>query len=211
MEGLEVVLVNSEKDPVIHNSGSKIKDNNKMVTVVAHGNPKLIVDDKNGRNITTGKAMDNMLTKESDVWKNRESNEGMTIVLYACRVGCDLSDKDGKFIDESLAQKLSSSEEFKGVEIIAPDERTWFNSENVLGTYQASKQHSNGNYKYKRDADGKIIRDKDGKPIRKDGSRSDKTGNWKVFKNGEETKSYQGDWKPSNTPSWWENLTKKNK
>src|SRR5690606_20169890 len=210
LEGLEVVLVNKEKDPVIHSSGSKIKGNDKMVTVVAHGNPKLMVDDSRGVNITSGSGLDKVLNRESDVWKNRESNEGMTVVLYSCRVGCDVADKDGTITGESFAQRISASDEFKDVEIIAPDERTWFSSEEVVGTYEASKQHPNGQYKYKRDADGKIIRDADGKPIRKDGSRSDKPGNWRVFKNGEEIKSYKGNWTPTNSPSLWDNLTKKN-
>ncbi len=189
LEGLEVVLVNKEKNPVIHSGSQNIKNNNKLVTVTAHGNPNYIVNSKDGSKIDSGKSLNNLLNNQSDAWKNRESNEGMTVVLYSCRTGCDSKDSEGNVKNESMAQKISASEEFTDVEIVAPDERVYFNSEGVVGTYEAEAQ----------DEDGEYIRNEDGS-IKND-SRSDNEGSWRVFKNGEEVRSYEGSWTPTNTPS----------
>jgi len=200
LEGLEVVLINEEKDPVIHSGAQSIKSNDKLVTVAAHGNPKLIANSNDGDHIKSGKSVDKVLTANSEAWKNRESNEGMAVVLYSCRTGCDVKDTEGNTIDMSVAQKISASEEFKDVTIIAPDERVYFTSEEVVGTYEAEAQEKNGNYIYKTDENGNIIRDSDGNRVRKNDSRSDREGSWRVFKNGEQVGSYDGDWTPTNEP-----------
>lgn len=64
----------------------------------------------------------------------------------------------------------------------------------LVGTYEA--EYAGSNDEYKADA--------------KDHSMSDTPGNWNVFKNGELIRSFKGNWTPTNNPSWWDDLTKKN-
>lgn len=207
LEGLEVVLINPTKsasneqqraaDQIIVNGAKNITYSNTLVTVTAHGNPTGISNDY-GKRITTGAELNKVLTANSDAWKNRESNEGMTVVLYSCRTGSDVKDKDGKTTDISVAQKISASDEFKDVEIIAPDQRVYFTENEPIGTFEAQAQEKNGEYKLNSDGS------------RKNDKRSNTTGNWNVYKNGELIRSYQGDWKPTDNPSWWDKLTKEN-
>ena len=208
LEGLEVVLINPTKssstaqqkaaDQKIVNGSKNISSSNTLVTVTAHGGPKSITNDVNGTRITTGAGLDKVLTANSDAWKNRSSNEGMTVVLYSCRTGADVKDENGKSTTSSLAQTISGSEEFKGVEVIAPDQRVYFNENGPVGTFEAEAQGKNDEYKL----------NESGTPKNK--KRSDTPGNWNVYKNGELIRSYQGNWKPTDNPSLWDKLFKEN-
>lgn len=142
--------------------------------------------------------MDATLTENSEAWKNREGNEGMTVVLYSCRTGADVKDEDGNSTKESFAQKVSASEEFKDVEIIAPDQRVYFGDDGPVGTYKA--KYAGKNDEYKRDSNGDI----------KSKERSSETENWNVYKNGQLVRSYQGDWQPTNKPSLLDRIFKQN-
>jgi RHS repeat-associated protein len=209
LEGLEVVLINPTKsssneqqkaaDQLIVNGSKNIPYSNSMVTVAAHGSTKSISNDVRGQKIKTGKELDAVLTRNSEAWKNRESNKGMTVVLYSCRTGANIKDKDGNPIGQGVAQKISASKEFQDVEIIAPDQRVYFSEDGPTGTYEA--KYAGPNDEYKRDSDGNT----------KSKERSNTPGNWNVFKNGKLIRSYQGNWQPTNNPSWWDNLTKENK
>ncbi len=194
LEGLEVVLVNKDRDPLIHSGSQGIKHNDKLVTVTAHGRPEHIRNSHSGEKIDTGAKLDTTLTSNSEAWSNRESNEGMTVVFYSCRTGSDVKDAKGNVIDKSIAQKMSASDEFKDVTIIAPDERVYFNSEEAIGTYEAEAQSEDGEYKLNGDGS------------RKNDERSSREGSWRVFKNGEQVGSYEGDWTPTNNPSTIDNL-----
>lgn len=208
LEGLEVVLINPTKssstaqqkaaDQKIVNGSKNISSSNTLVTVTAHGGPKSITNDVNGTRITTGAGLDKVLTANSDAWKNRSSNEGMTVVLYSCRTGCEDKNKDGSVKNESIAQQISASEEFKGVEVIAPDQRVYFGENGPIGTYEA--KYTGADDEYKRDENNQI----------KSKERSNTTGNWNVYKNGELIRSYQGNWKPTDNPSLWDKLFKEN-
>lgn len=208
LEGLEVVLINPTKsasneqqkaaDQRIANGAKNISHSNTLVTVTAHGRPERISNDVNGTKINSGAGLNAVLTANSDAWKNRDSNEGMTVVLYSCRTGSDVKDKDGKSTSMSVAQKISASEEFKDVEIIAPDQRVYFTENGPIGSFEAQAQEKNDEYKLNSDGS------------RKNDKRSNTTGNWNVFKNGELIRSYQGDWQPTDNPSWWDKLTKEN-
>jgi RHS repeat-associated protein len=204
LEGLEVQLINPTKsasteqqkvaDQKIVNGAQNINSSSTLITVTGHGNPNFIMNDVRGGKITTGKQLDAVLSRNSDDWKNRDGNAGMTVVLYSCRTGANEKNKDGTTKDTSIAQQISGSKEFKDVEIIAPDQRMYFSNDGPVGTYEA--KYAGTNDEYKADA--------------KDHSRSETPGNWNVFKNGELIRSYQGDWKPTDKPSTWDNLTKKN-
>lgn len=156
-----------------------------MVTVSAHGGPWGMANNKNGTYITGPKGLDQMLKKNSDAWKNRKGNEGMTIVLYSCRTGADKKDQEGKPIKVSFAQRVSASKEFKDVEIIAPDQRVYHSEDGPVGSYKA--EYAGEDDEYKEDA--------------KNDNPSDEPGNWNVFKNGELIRSYKGTWTPTDQPS----------
>lgn len=204
LEGLEVVLINPTKssstqqqkvaDQRIVDGSKKIANSSTMITVTGHGNPTGMVNDIRGEKIKTAKQLDAVLNRNSSDWKNKESGEGMTVVLFSCRTGADKKNKDGSTKDTSFAQKISGSEEFKDVEIIAPDQRVYFNGDGPIGTYKA--EYAGPDDEYKADA--------------KDHSRSDTPGNWNVFKNGELIRSYEGDWKPTNNPGILDKLFKQN-
>jgi hypothetical protein len=204
LEGLEVQLINPTKsasteqqkvaDQRIVNGSKNIPNSNTMITVTGHGSPKGMSNDVRGEKIRTAKQLNAVLNRNSDDWKNKESGEGMTVVLYSCRTGANEKKADGSNKADSFAQKISGSEEFKDVEVIAPDQRVYFSENGPVGTYEA--EYAGANDEYKADA--------------KDHSRSDTPGNWNVFKNGELIRSYQGDWKPTNNPSLMDKLTKEN-
>jgi hypothetical protein len=208
LEGLEVQLINPTKsasneqqkvaDQRIVNGSKNIPNSNTMVTVTGHGSPTGLSNDVRGGRINDGKGLNAVLNRNSDAWKNKESGEGMTVVLYSCRTGADVKGKDGKSVGQSVAQKISASEEFLDVEVIAPDQRVYFTEDGPIGAFEA--KNAGANDEYKRDSEGNT----------KSKERSSTPGNWNVFKNGEKVRSYQGDWKPTNNPSWWDNLTKKN-
>lgn len=204
LEGLEVILLNPTKsssteqqkaaDQRIVNGTKSIPSSDTMITVTGHGNPKYLMNDVRGQKINNGEQLNAVLNRNSDSWKNKESGEGMTVVLYSCRTGSDVKDKEGNTIDQSVAQKISASDEFKDVEIIAPDQRVYFTEDGPVGTYEA--KYAGPNDEYKADAP--------------DRSRSETPGNWNVFKNGELIRSYQGDWKPNENPSFSDWLFKQN-
>ncbi|MFA7447267.1 MAG: RHS repeat-associated core domain-containing protein, partial [Weeksellaceae bacterium] len=207
LEGLEVVLINPTKsassaqqkasDQRIVRGAKNISHSNTLVTVTAHGSPTGISNDY-GKRTTTGAGLNTVLTANSDAWKSRESNEGMTVVLYSCRTGSDEKNKDGSSKNTSIAQQISASEEFKDVEIIAPDQRVYFSDSKPTGTYEA--KYSGADDEYKRNENNQV----------KSKERSNTTGNWNVYKNGELIRSYQGDWQPTDNPSLWDRLTKEN-
>ncbi|MDR0196152.1 MAG: hypothetical protein LBI73_13610, partial [Myroides sp.] len=187
LEGLEVVLINPNRNltPEQQASEQRVIDgsknlpkNNTLITVVGHGSPKSMSNDVRQEKITTASNLNAVLNRNSDDWKNKNSGEGMTIVLYSCRTGSDIKDNDGKTIKPSFAQIMSSSEEFKDVEIIAPDQRMYFSSSGPVGAFKA--KYAGSNDEYKRDANGQI----------KGKEKSNTPGNWNVFKNGELIRSY---------------------
>ena len=204
LEGLEVVLINPTKsssnqqqkvaDRRIANGAKNIPNSSTMITVTGHGSPKGMSNDVRGGKIRTAGELNAVLNRNSDDWKNKESGAGMTVVLYSCRTGADVKDENGKSISPSFAQTISGSEEFKDVEIIAPDQRVYFNEDGPVGTYEAEYAGPNDEYK----------------PDAKDKSRSDTPGNWNVFKNGEKVRSYEGDWQPTNNPSLFDKIFKQN-
>lgn len=195
LEGLEVVLINpdkpnnskeqKEKDKVIKKGAEKIEHSESMVTVTSHGGTQGMTNDKTGEKIKGPKGLNAMLNKESKAWKNRDGNQGMTIVLYSCRTGSPPKDKQGNAQGKSFAEKISESKLFKDVEIIAPDQRVYFGEDGPSGTYKA--EYGGKDDEYKEGAKNK--------------NRSDEPGNWNVYKNGEIIRSYSGDWTPTNEPS----------
>ena len=142
--------------------------------------------------IRDAKQLNNFLSKYSETWQNRDEGDNTMIVLHSCNTGRD--QKDGS---ASFAEKISESEIFKDVTVIAPNERDYFNVDGEVGTYKAKYADKNGDYK--RDDNGKIV----GK------HKSNTPGSWRIFKNGNQTGQYRGDWKPKEEPTFWDNLTKK--
>ncbi len=136
LEGLEVVLINPTKsasteqqkaaDKRIESGAMNIPNSSTLITVTGHGSPRGMSNDVRGEKIRTASQLNAVLNRNSDDWKNKESGEGMTVVLYSCRTGSDVKDKDLNSIAPSFAQTISGYDEFKDVEIIAPDQRVYF-------------------------------------------------------------------------------------
>jgi len=186
LDGLEAVLVNKQKDPLIFHGGNKIKDKS-AIHVVAHGNMKGIRD-KNGNWINTAGEFDQMLNRESEQWKNRDKSQKTVVVLHSCRTGRCTTDKNGK-TRESFAQKMSK--EFENVIIVAPDERNYFtgNKENPEDSKESGPfvtELTDENGERKRDENGQLI----------NGKRTNTPGNWNVFENGKQTGQFDGRWTP---------------
>ena len=195
LEGLEVVLINPDRkrtdndvkgnkshianDRTIVGGAGSIPNSKTNVTVTAHANPGFIQND-GGENITNGAQFNKVLNETSDAWKNRESNEGMTVTIYACRTGSDVKNEDGSKKDIGIAQKISGSKDFKGVLIIAPDQRVYFDEDGPTGTYKA--ENSDKNDEYKKNSDGSLMSKE----------RSDKEGNWNMFMDGKKIGSFTG-------------------
>lgn len=207
LEGLEVVLVKDvPKNQAIiktaNNGGYADDPKTKTIHVFAHGTPSMIYNDngtsKATQQLNTGQRLDKVLTQSSELWANSESHEGFTVVIHSCRTGKETTDKDGNKV-ESVAQKISGSDEMKGVNIIAPDERDYFSSEGKeLGPYQTTNTDCNtGNpLPGKKHEDLKRI--------------NDKQGNWNIFSDGSQTDQYDGDWTPKANPTIWDKIFDKN-
>lgn len=104
----------------------------------------------------------------------------MTITIYACRAGSDVKNEDGSKKDIGIAQKISGSEEFKGVLIIAPDQRVYIGEDGPIGTYKA--ENTGKNDEYKKNADGSTMNK----------AASSTEGNWNMFMDGEKIGSFTG-------------------
>jgi RHS repeat-associated protein len=189
----KIIALNSEKDKTIISGAQNYKDDN-SIHVFAHGSSRgmsVVVGGKT-TTIRTAGQMEEFLSENSETWQNKGEGDQVTLVLHSCRTGQD--NPDGS---ESFAEKISESGEFKDVTVIAPDQRDYFSEDGEIGIYEA--KYADGNGEYKRDGNGNV----------KNKERSDKVGSWRVFKNGKQTGSYSGDWKPKENPTLWDKLTKK--
>lgn len=105
--------------------------------------------------IRNGADLNKFLSANSQVWKDVQSGKkdasDVKIVLYACGTG-------------NVAQKISSDENFKGVTIIAPNDKVSV----AKGATNVSVQHLNPN-------------------------RVPIEGKWKSYQNGQLKKEYSGD------------------
>lgn len=180
---------NNVKDQKVISAAENYKDDN-AIHIFAHGWTGGIQVVVNGekQNITSAKGLDQFLSKNSETWQNRQEGDETTIVLHSCNSG-----KDGKDGKPSFAQKVSESDAFKDSKVVAPDERVFFTEDGEMGTYQS-----------KTDKEGEVVRNEKGTAI-----ISDKPGSWRIFKGGEQTGSYNGDWKPKEKPTLMDRLTKK--
>jgi RHS repeat-associated protein len=194
-DGREKIIAldkNKKSDQKIIAGAEKYKDDG-AIHIFGHGNTKgmyLVLDGKKV-SVESPEQLNNFLNKNSETWKNKGDDKPM-IVFHSCNSGRD--QKDGS---ASFAEKVSESKSFKDVTIVAPNERDYFNENGEVGTYKAKYADENGAYKTKEN--GEI----------KSRERSDTLGSWRIFKNGEQTGKYRGDWKPKEEPTLIDNLTKK--
>ncbi|MDX8581096.1 RHS repeat-associated core domain-containing protein, partial [Elizabethkingia sp. HX YK] len=196
LEGLEVVLLNNNnhnKSIIDVAKNGKYADDSKTKTihVFAHGNPYFIINENDGGRFSTGKVLNQILNKHSSLWKNTENKDGFTIVLHSCRTGRCTTNKEGKE-RESVAGKISGSKEMKGIKIIAPDERDFFDGSKEIGPRAVKNTDKNGEYD-------------EGIPDKKKGVQTGE-GNWNVFENGKKTNQYDGSWTPKANPSVFDNF-----
>jgi RHS repeat-associated protein len=202
LEGLEAIsFVDAKKEhnKDIINAANKNNDKSAL-HIYAHGNSKIFYNE-NGKTvqdqqITSGKTLNRLLNKASSEWKNSKDHSNATVVLHSCRTGRTTTGAKGNEV-ESVAQKISSSKEFKDVTIIAPTERDFFNSDGEVGPRVANFTDDNGDYK-------------NGTSREKEGQATSEQGGWNVFKNGKLIATYDGDWTPKGNPSKIDNFFHKN-
>ena len=175
----KLIWLDKNKDKIIISGAEKYKDDG-AIHIFAHGSPKglSVVIDGKIQNVRTAQQLDKLLSKYSIVWNNRQKNDETTIILHSCRTG------EG---DNSFAEKVSKE---LGVTVIAPDQRVYFNKDGQIGAYKAKSVDSNN--EYKRDDNGLV------KSIEK----SNIKGNWRIFQEGQEIKSFKGDWSPKENPTF---------
>ncbi|WP_276591845.1 RHS repeat-associated core domain-containing protein [Chryseobacterium sp. GM_Chr_2] len=205
LEGLEAVLIKDTKAnhsivKTANNGQYTDNANTKTVHVFAHGNPQEFYNEygKPGETtINSGALLNDVLNKSSDLWKNSESKEGFTVILHSCRTGRTTVDEKGN-LTESVAEKISDSKEMKGVTIIAPDERDFFNgSGNGIEIGPQSAKHTDKNGEYLPNT-----------PRSEHGKRTGQFGSWNSFKNGQQTNKQSGSTKPQGTDqrSTWDRI-----
>ena len=196
LEGLEVVLLkdSTHNKPIINtaNNGSYADNaDTKTIHIFAHGNPSAFYNENITQQerkagvgtIDNGVELNKLLNQGSDLWKNSESKEGFTIVLHSCRTGRTTTDKNGNKI-ESVAEKLSGSDEMKGVTIIAPDERDGFSANGIeIGPKVTKNTDSNGEYL-------------PNTPRSQQGRQTNTYGNWNSFQGGDRINQQSGNTKP---------------
>ncbi|MCQ2276185.1 MAG: hypothetical protein MJZ87_04475 [Bacteroidales bacterium] len=174
----KLIWLDKNKDKAIISGAEKYNDDG-AIHIFAHGSSKGLIVTIDGRKqqVRTAQQLEKLLSKYSNVWKNRQENDATTIILHSCRTG------EG---DNSFAEKVSKE---LNVTVVAPDQRVYFNEEGQVGTYKA--KYADSDNEYKRDDNGNI----------KSKERSNVTGNWKVFRNGKEVKSFKGNWSPKEKPT----------
>jgi len=173
LEGLEVVLINKQKDPLIFESGISNKDRS-AVHVYAHGTPSNI--DMSGNNDWSSETKDfKAVLEKSDVYQMNKKSDNLVVILHSCRLGRSYTDEKGNYVP-SYAEEMSA--EFPKLTIIAPDERDAFNSLDKGGEIGP------------RQIDDPLNTRADYKPGAEHHVNIDKPGNWNVFKDGKLLGSY---------------------
>ena len=191
MEKIDALDPNNEKNKAQIKAAESFSDEKNIVNVWAHGSPNgmTVYDKENGttHQIKNAKSFANFLNKNSNVWKNRNESQNVTIVLHSCETG--LAGKSGK----SFAQKLS--EGLDNVTIIAPTGNVYTPHGKELGTYKSSVEQN-------RTEDGKIV------------FSSEHLGKWIQYEDGQQTVTYNGNTHPgekgynivTSQSSLWDNL-----
>ena len=183
--GKEIIdlLSSSKENEPLKDDISKFTDEANVINIWAHGNS----DGFYSLGITDAKSFNIMLNQNSKVWKKHSDNKQVVIVLHSCKTA-------------DFARKLSESELFKDVLIIAPNK-------NVQVRYEKNK--------LKRISTG--VSDYEGKNVR---TLKKSTGYWMGYKNGEFYNKYSGDFKTPNQNSekpgakgfdydtWWQIIYK---
>ena len=183
--GKEIIdlLSSSKEDEPLKYDISKFTDEANVINIWAHG----YSDGFYSLGITDAKSFNIMLNQNSKVWKTHSDNKQVVIVLHSCKTS-------------DFARKLSESELFKDVLIIAPNK-------NVQVRYEKNK--------LKRILTG--VSDYEGKNVR---TLKKSTGYWIGYKNGEFYNKYSGDFKTPNQNSekpgakgfdydtWWQIIYK---
>ena len=166
-------------DPNIANNKEQIKasenfsDEKDVINVWAHGssNGMTVYDKENGTtsHIKDAKSFASFLDKNSNVWKNRDESQNVTIVLHSCETG--QLDKSG----ENFAQRLSKG--LDNVTIIAPTDNVYTPHGKELGTYKSTVEQ-NINEK------GQVV------------FSPEYQGKWVQYENGQRTQTYKGNSHP---------------
>jgi len=194
LDGLELLLVHEDNDPIILSGGRKLTDQS-AIHIVAHGWQGGIVDDskKAYKYIRTSKEFKAVLKTSDNYAKLNEADE-VCVVLHSCRTGRQQTNPDGS-LTPSFAQKMSKELKLK---IIAPDERDYFQSTGPRGP-EVTQNTEPVNRDY---LPGTANEDR--------GKSSGKKGNWLTYSDGILIEVHSGGWSPKNNPNGfkaaWDNF-----
>ena len=186
----KLIFFNKEKDKdkTLIAGAEKYKDDG-AIHIFAHGNSKGIYPIVNGKKmrITSAKNFEKFLNKHSEIWKNREEGEDVTIILHSCRTA---NESDGK--ENSFARNVSK-ELGKGVTIVGANTYLWVGADGK----------SSVNDSPSRDSNGVPILDENGNPKP---DIKGKLGNWYIFDNGVIGTKYDGRYQPKDIPTLWDKI-----
>ena len=196
LEGLEVVLFNTEKNPndqIMFNVGTENNDKSAL-HIYAHGHQTAVMNDiapkKSDRVLDTSAKINKMLenSSESKMWKSRSKDKPLVVVLHSCRTGRNVVDKHGTKTESSIGEKLSK---IKNTIVVAPDERDVFMPMGItdieLGPMKFNKTDHNSDYLEFEDHDNNPLTPD--KPVV---DRSLSSGSWRIFKDGKEIGRFYG-------------------
>lgn len=95
----KLIWLNKDKDKTIISGANNYKDDG-AIHIFAHENSKFMAVEIDGekQEVTNSRQLEKLLSKYSEVWKNKKDGDNITIVLHSCRTG------EG---DNSFAQKVS--------------------------------------------------------------------------------------------------------
>ena len=171
-DGREKIIAlnqNSKRNIPLINAAKNYPENNPVIHLWGHGTSSGIElnDNTNSTFVENAGQLNSYLMNVSENWKNKEDNSFTVIVLHACETGKG---------ENSFAEEVSKSENFKNVLIVAPNE-------NIAVSKQTEKEAGvYSNKTQKNDGKTQIVKDK--------------KGSWIFYLNGKQVNSMDGDSKP---------------
>jgi len=181
LEGLEVKLVNTKKNPndmTIWTGANSITDKT-AIHIVGHGSQNSLMNDLTGKAVTTKEDFIAVLKLSND-YENLNKSGTLVVVLHSCRTGRPIISANGS-ITPSYAQKKSLE---TGYTIVAPNERDYFSASGEIGPKNTLfTEPLNRNYV-------------SGTANKKHGKSDGTYANWMVYTQGVLTEVYSGEWTP---------------
>ena len=134
--GKEVItLYDPRKNKVIEDmfKNNAFNDDPNTIHIFAHGSKDgMQTVDFNGGRTDSTEGLVNVLNSKSAIWKNRNDNEPVTIILHSCQTGSG---------EDSFAAKIS--EELDNVTVIAPNGDVRLSKNGEMGVFMSKSDEQN--------------------------------------------------------------------